>query len=195
MARSFMTRPRNRVATGFRARGAQADENSQPAGGFPSAIAPRLGCRRINGWNTQVNAPEYRGYRSILEANRAIDWINKQQKTDKPWMAVWVSPRRTRLGITCRSPSCHPTRPIPMASTVPAIPDGLQLPSGHGAHPLCADGGKQEGVAIGGQGEVNVRTDMPRPSAAWICRRSSDPKLALSRRAMARCRASPALNA
>jgi len=37
--------------------------------------------------DTQVNAPEYRGYRSTLEANRAIDWINKQQKTDKPWMA------------------------------------------------------------------------------------------------------------
>lgn len=30
---------------------------------------------------------DYRGYRSIVEANRAIAWINEKQSGDKPWMA------------------------------------------------------------------------------------------------------------
>lgn len=41
--------------------------------------------------STLTQPPEVaagRGYRSILEADRAIAWINQQQKTDKPWMAT-----------------------------------------------------------------------------------------------------------
>ena len=36
--------------------------------------------------DTTVNAADFRGYRSILEADRAIDWIKRQQKQDQPWM-------------------------------------------------------------------------------------------------------------
>jgi len=35
-----------------------------------------------------VDPGEYRGYRSILEANRAIAWINEKQGENNPWMAT-----------------------------------------------------------------------------------------------------------